>query len=426
MKKRIVLYGVAGITIFYGCKDSSNNRQSNESIESPPIESVHSQPNIEKVNFYIENSGSIAPYVQQVDSEFKTTLIDLAESPIFENFSKSYYFIDGINTTEIGETVFQLEESLVPENFKARTSDLTKIFTQALDSLENQISIVVTDALYDISNKNEGCKIEKPDERLRRETTHLETEIKRKIERSYFQTTLLKAVSSFQGRYWYASKPEVCSIVLDQNRPYYIFIFGPPEVFNNEFVKNHLADVNHVVEIASFHKAQQKSIPYETLEYHRSNETRGNYRLCRYENRSHCLERIKGELRTNGFDFVFETDLSDYPWYYSMAETIENYKTNNENYIVSEVVRINRNSSTHRIKVSVDTGAFFDNDLEVYLVDCQLQSWLNETNTNEEINVVGNESQTWGFQFIVDAFVDSYCPPLTQNKLANFKFQISL
>lgn len=425
MKKRIVLYGVIGITIFYACNDSSNKQQSDESNENP-IESDNIQPNIEKVNFYIENSGSIAPYVQQIDSEIKTTLIELAESPIFDSFSKSYYFIDGINTTEIGEKVSQLEESLVPKNFRARTSDLTKIFTQALDSLENQISIVVTDALFDISNKNEECKIEKPDERLRRETTHLETEIKRKIDSSYFQTILLKAVSSFQGKYWYASKPNKCFDVLDQNRPYYIFIFGPPEILNNEFVKEHLADIDHVVEIASFHKADQKSIPYATLEYHRSNNTRGNYRLCRYDNKSSCLERVKGELRTNGFDFVFETDLSNFPWYYAMAETVGNYKTSNENYVVTEVVRINDNSSTHRIKVSVDTGAFYDNNLEVYLFDCQLQSWLNETNSVDELNVVGNESQTWGFHFIVDAIVDSYCPPLTQNKLANFQFKISL
>ena len=49
---------------------------------------------LEKVIFFIENSGSMFGYVNQAN-EFKNSLVGLAYLPEFDKASKSFYFING-------------------------------------------------------------------------------------------------------------------------------------------------------------------------------------------------------------------------------------------------------------------------------------------------------------------------------------------
>lgn len=100
-------------------------------------------PALEKVIFFIENSGSMSGYVKRAN-EFKNSLVGLAYLPEFDKSKKSFYFINGksdpakksqIRITYVGDDPESLKNKLDPVSFNTgdvRYSDLNEMFRISL------------------------------------------------------------------------------------------------------------------------------------------------------------------------------------------------------------------------------------------------------------------------------------------------------
>ncbi|MCY3997766.1 MAG: hypothetical protein OXE55_00220 [Flavobacteriaceae bacterium] len=406
------------------CKNP-NHRHSNKSFESQSDSTRDSitYHSTERVVFYIENSGSVAPYLHSIDSELKTTLLELTQIPHFRDIPKSYYFIDGKSIQYIGNDLSSLKRNLIPQNFQAPTSDLNETFRMVLDSVPNQISVLLTDGLYDISDKSDvDCYIEKPDERLTRETVLLRSLFNQRISDTEFHTILLKAISSFSGSYYYATKPGVCSVRIDQNRPYYYFLFGESNILNLKSFRSYLEKMNHVKELASFKKLSDTDNKLSIeLSHYRPNQTRGSYTICREE--LNCLNGIKTDRSGQGFDFKFKADFSHFHWFNSIIESIDAYELSNSNFYISDVSSISESQFTHEITVSSDSKNIYDRNLEISLSSCYLPGWIIDSSSTDETFIVDDTSTTWGLEMIMTAIGESYCVE-NQNQIAKLNFKL--
>ena len=290
----------------------------------------------------------------------------------------------------------------------------------ALDSIPNQTSILLTDALYDISsNKDSYCRIDKPMERLKRELIKLRSNFSQKLDTIGFQTVLLKANSSFRGRYYYATKPGKCVERIDQWRPYYYFLFGNSQLLNNHELATSLKKLNHVSEGVSYQKFQTYSPAYEVMYYKSSNNTRGTYNTCRGEN--NCLNGISRDRNNGGFDFLFQVDLSKYVWYDWTDKS--QYRLNNENFEVSNIKEIDDPIYSHEFTISTESASIYDRDLQINIPfpSCYSPLWINKSSSDNENNIKGDTQTTWGFNYIVEQIQETYCQEKQTLSQLNFK-----
>ena len=425
LKIILILVGITILISFGNCKTGSKSNQ--EQLENHLIDSSAITPAIEKVNFYIESSGSMGPYFHSVDSELKTTLISLSNMTEFMEIPKSYHFIDGNETIHLGDAISEVEDFLTYRNFNSPTSDLTLMFKEILRSVPNEISILVTDALYDLTKAgdNDLCKIDKPLERLKQETSKLQSMFFRKLDTVNFQTAIIKAKSSYSGVYYYATKPGKCEILLkEQLRPYYYFVFGPSSFLNSSKLKADFEDLHHVSKLMSVGNIKtQIKIPYKVVTYDSSNNTRGIYRQCR--STENCIEVERTVRNSQGFDFFVETNFSDYPWQQDLFELrIDLYQTSNPNFSVTEVASSSKSNFTHRIKISSESNNIYDEDLRISFPTCEVAPWIVSSSSEDELNITGDEETTWGLDQIVKSITTSYCNKNSSKPFFEFKLKI--
>ena len=382
----------------------------------------------------------MAPYLHGPDSELKNTLKTISRISQFENIPKTFYFIDGnrSNTKKIGNDISDVEKALTSNNFNCPTSDLNSMIEQALLKVPHETSILVTDALYDLGRLpgDEKCLINKPCIRLQGLTDDLNNIINKKLRSSNFQTIILKAESSFKGPYYFATKPGKCSVNLNQNRPYYYFIFGSEGLLENTELKHKIENISNVNEVIKLNKNDKgNNIRYEIAGYSRINKTRGTYRKCRGDD--HCIEDVKIS-DSKGFDFSVKVDFSDFDWMENLITSPSSYKFNNDLYQLKDddsvpfdvISEVEDTEYTHQITVSTDTWNVYDNSLKIYIPKCTLPSWVQSSGCKEggkcsdqdiqrkcchnscyydEISIKGDQERTWGINSIINAISKSYC-----------------
>ena len=415
------ILGVVLLVVFSSnqCNNTPKERKNTSETEDSKLH--NSEISTDRIVFYIENSGSIGPYLHSFDSELKTTLVELSELPYFQDIPKSYYFIDGEKIQFIGNNLSELENSLNQNNFSAPTTDLTKIFKTVLDSVPNQTTILLTDGLYDISSRRDSkrCYIDKPMERLNRELIKLRSIFSQKLRDVGFQTVLLKANSSYSGYYYYATKPGVCSVKIDQWRPYYYFMFGSDHFLNNSELESSLENLNHVTEKATFQYLQRDSLPYQVMYYNPSDKTRGSYSTCRGE--KNCLDDIRRERNNIGFDFLFQVDLSKHLWHDWKDKSL--YSVSNENFKISEIKEISDPNYSHQIKISSDSISIYDRNLEIniHFPSCNTPEWVRLSSSEDEVDIDGDNQTTWGLNYIIDEIQKTYCQNEQVLDKLNFK-----
>ena len=125
------------ITFFIttGCNSRSARKPDSRKPEAVQQEAVtvaeEEVPALEKVIFFIENSGSMFGYVNRVN-EFKNSLVGLAYLPEFDKALKSFYFINGksdpakksdIMINYIGDDPETLKNKLNPAHLILAMSD---------------------------------------------------------------------------------------------------------------------------------------------------------------------------------------------------------------------------------------------------------------------------------------------------------------
>lgn len=228
----LLLVAVSGIAVLCACKEK----------KKAPV-SQQKERKIEKINFFMETSGSMAGYLQG-STEFRKRIPNLLvniEGHIDSGKLKlhNYYIADSILPFD-GTTQQFINAIAVKQPAKNKSSEMHRIFemiAQHTDS--NDISIFVSDCI--LSYPDNILK-EKGNQNLNRDNA--EGELKATMTKSFLDLNQRKHMcasvygfnSSFVGNY-YTYQNKVISLKGDVPRPYYLWVIGSKELltrFNNQ------------------------------------------------------------------------------------------------------------------------------------------------------------------------------------------------
>jgi len=423
--KLCVITILIGLTILSGCSGCNNRSErlnekelNTDEQNTSIIVSDNSDRKINKVVFFLENSGSLKGYVNG-DTDFKTSLTALAHLPDFDKSKKTFYFINGkkenCEVEFIGNNSETLEKGLISKKYNKSYSDLTKMFEVALDSSQNNnISILITDGLYDVGESDN------PKKALEKEVEITQETFRNKLNNSDIETIIIKAYSNFNGSYCFASSSG--SQLINQQRPYYIFIFGNSKLLNKLNEETFNKKVKGFANIARFIKLEKKEIPYQATNKNKLGDFRPDRRGL------NKLINVESDRNGQGFQFSYATDFSSLPYSDLYLETIENYSCSDDNYEVVSVTKIKKKIyeitsfiPTHLITVSTQNSPYCE--LSVSLKNV-VPIWIVNTNSDNESNIDNNTTQTFGFKFLTNAISEAYLYMNRENKITNFTFEI--
>ncbi len=385
-------------------KEMSLNNPSGygKSFQNPPtvIKSIPA-PIISKVIFFIENSGSMKGYVNG-STQYVDLLANIANHPdlIKSNITQAFYLTSG---TTIPRKVTNLRQSLIPAYFNESRSDLNNLFKTALDSTNtNSITFLVSDGIYDM------CPDPNPLNALSILGHELRSVFIEKLRSFDFQTIIIKCKSNFNGRYY----PGNCcpSYPINQERPYYIWIFGNSDVLKKYFPDNYLNSLNGYVNMARFFIYLKWNDTYlkENDKYRPNSHKKIGTYFPSKEN-VYTLERVSSNPN-NVFQFSIAVDFSELPLNDNYLNDISNYSVTNGYEIVSidkptAIAELGFPNLTHLIvvkKTGIPIGT-----LTVSLIN-KGYPWINSTNINDDCNIRENSNQTFGFEVLNKAILEAY------------------
>jgi len=175
-----------------------------------------------KINFYIENSGSMFGYVKG-NTKFEDVLYDLLvlikDSYEMENLTINFVNteIHAVEEPEIDEFIKELNPSSINIG-DVSSSNLNNIFKLILkEHDDNEISIFVSDCIYSVfGNDTEGS--------LQKEEYATKDAFLVKFKDFNVSTFVAKYMSDFSGKYW--DKDNRSVYLKKQERPFYIWFIG--------------------------------------------------------------------------------------------------------------------------------------------------------------------------------------------------------
>jgi hypothetical protein len=349
---------------------------------------------LSKVNFFIENSGSIKGFVNG-STTYIDVLTDLANHPKFveDRVNCTFYMTSGISTPV---RVSSLRNELIPNRFVQGQSDLNNLFKMALDStLDNSVSILISDGIYDM------CPNPTPLTKLSILGHGLRTIFVSKINKHDFQTILIKFKSHFDGLY---SPGNCCpSYHINEERPFYIWIFGPTDILKKFFSDDYLKNRSGFVSSARFFKYDSLRIPHKPVSHKRL----GSYRPSRSD--SMTFERVKANP-AGVFRFSIAVDFSHLLLNDDYIRDTSNYTCSNGYSVESidtptAVATLGFPSLTHLIVVKKTGNPF--GKLTVSLLN-KGYDWISSSNIDDDCNIRGKTDQTFGFEVLNEGIIDAY------------------
>ena len=377
---------------------------------------------LSKVVFYLENSGSMFGYVNGF-SEYVDVVSELAEKPEFaaEQTPREFNLINGgksIKIYEIGNDPSVLKEKLNVRGFHCgdiTKSNLNDMFQLALKRAKGDtISILISDGIYDLQ------KPQSPMNALATEGKETRSRFIERLSEGGVQTLMIKMNSHFKGKYHNAKQK---SILLDQDRPYYIWFFGNSTLLNKYFSDKYIASLTGYRDMARFLKYENELVSYKVV----SNNRKGKFRFDKHSKNQ--LIDVEPDRNGGGFQFTIATDFSNLPFSDSYFNTIVNYDCNNTNYSVCEVTNIGNIkiyglgfTPTHLISIHTNKSPYGEIDI---CLKNNIPNWIFETNTNDESGIKGDSNHTFGFDFLTKGISGAYTHINQNTNLAKFTILIN-
>lgn len=378
---------------------------------------------IGKVVFYIENSESMFGYVNGF-TEYVDVVSELSEKPEFaaEKTEREFYFINGgsqIHKIPLGNNPAVLKTKLSKAGFNCgdiTKSNLNSMFQIALEKAQNDtISILISDGIYDIG------KPQSPLNALITEGKETRSKFIYRLQDGDLQTLLMKLSSNFNGNYFYSSHSG--KKLINQSRPFYIWIFGKSELlnkyFNEEYISQHLKGYE---DYARFLVIYENTIPYQiTTSINRKGEFRPDHNVKN--------KLVKAEPRHGEFQFSFAVDFNSLPFSEIYLTDTSNYSCSNPNFKITTVEKIKDNQKhevtefsqpTHIITVYTDKNP--NGHLEIVLKN-EVPNWIKETDIDNEKNI--DDTHTFGYKYLTNAISEAYSNKNNGKKLAKFNIEIS-
>jgi hypothetical protein len=401
----------------------TTDKSENETTKAVIIKPKQADRKIGKAVFYLENSGSMFGYVNGF-TEYVDVVSELAEKPRFaeEKTRREFYFVNGKNpnlkVNNLGNNPKVLKENLTRKAYEKYgdkdNSDLNSIFQIALSKAKNDtISILISDAIYDIG---------KPDAPMNVLSTEGRETRSRFIERlndGDLQTIIIKLNSHFDGNYFPVTGG---SVRLSQDRPFYVWIFGETELLNEYFPEDYIKSLKGYSDVARFLKLSELEIPYQVIAHNKI----GDFKFAK--NNKNKLENVKTNRNGQGFQFTIATDFSTLPFSDSHLNAISNYSCNNTNYSINNASRIGdlkiyglNFTPTHLITAYTNKSPLCQ--LDISLLNT-VPNWIENTNSDDEKNIVGDTSHTFGFKFLTNAISEAYQYKNKEANIVTFKFEL--
>jgi len=359
-----------------------------------PAVVVPPEQRLSKVNFFIENSGSMRGYVNGSTS-YIDVLTDLTNHPKFiqEGIRRFYYFTSGISNPL---RVLNLTQELRPVRYNQGHSDLNNLFKVALDSTHNNsVSILISDGIYDM------CPNSTPLNTLRTLGHILRSIFISRIGSQNLQTLLIKFKSGFNGLY---SPGNCCSSYnINEERPFYIWIFGSTEIIEEYFPDDYIKNLTGYVNSARFFRYDASDISYQPS----SHMLIGRYYPV--INNQYALRRVRTGP-TGTFQFSIAVDFSNLPLNEDYICDTANYFCSNGYSVVSidqptDMDKLAFKDVTHLIVVNKRGNPA--GTLSVSLLN-KGYPWIDMTDIENDCNIRGKEDQTFGFKILNQGIIDAY------------------
>lgn len=388
---------------------------------------INQQQTISKVIFFIENSGSMLGYVKKAN-DYKNAIVSLSYFPEFDNSKKEFYFINGtinpskksnISLNLIGTDPELLKNNLNQSSFKKfgdpRYSDLTRMFEKALSCAKgDEISILVSDCIYDVGEESD------PLTALKIETEKTKKVFRDRLTTENIQTIIIKAESQFEGNYYFASKKGSQSI--NQKRPYYIIIFGDSRLLNKHFTEENIANkISGYFSMARFMKIDNIKIPYQAT----NQNSKGKFKFDKFNKNK--LIKAEKDRNGQGFQFSIAIDYSSLPFPDTYYKAKDNYQLSGTYKIfdiytpTKKLPDVTTFNPTHLITIYTSSSPYGNIELTLKYI---IPSWITETNSDNETDIIGDTKHTFGFQYLINAITDAYQYKNKQLDIATFKFEI--
>lgn len=396
---------------------NENNQDSGAKLE--PIEKTERK--IGKAVFYLENSGSMFGYVNGF-TEYVDVVSELAYMNKFsdEKTSRQFHFVNGgkkLKIEDIGNNPSHLNDKLNLKGFDCgdpTKSNLNSMFQLALSKAKKDtISILISDGIYDLG------KPQAPMNALSTEGNETKEKFINRLTEGDLQTIIIKLNSHFSGRYFPVTGR---SVKLSQSRPFYVWIFGETELLNEYFPDEYIKSLKGYSDVARFLKLSKLEVPFQAT----AHEKVGDFRFDKRNKNK--LVSVKTDRNGQGFQFTIATDYSNLPFSDTYLTSISNYTCNNTNFSINKVCGINdvklyglKFKPTHLVTA-------YTSNSPLCLLDISLlntvPNWIQNTNINNEINIIGDTSHTFGFKFLTDAISEAYQFKNQETNIVNFNFEL--
>lgn len=370
------------------------------------------------VNFYFENSGSMNGYL---DGKNFKQVIHRIYGNLFQYPVKSYF----VNTEEYAqEGILNKIDSKQIEVGNIGDSDHKFIFSNAIENAKkNNLSIVITDAIYSVRDGDVDIV-----------SIALENAFKRSLAKNEIETVVLKLSSNFKGTYYSEKcKPGSKAKKINQNRPYYVVLFG-----NSQSINKALSEIAVIDELPGF-KQQARFFLTKNLKANytillRGEEKHGQFKAAkkgsdimleivdakRFErpgfsgtpkNENYLQFGIAVDFSATGLPNTYKEDLKNYWIDEQLGYTVTSISNVNDidktSKTFKEIQRINSKNNTnftHVIRVKADKNLY--GNLHIQLQN-NLPAWIDDTGTENDCDTV-DEGSTFAFDQLMTGISKAY------------------
>ena len=404
--------------IITSCSENSTNgkylKDSKSVTETSVVEVKQAAfTGINKVNFYFENSASMNGYLK--GKNFKQTMHLILGNNINNDNLESYF----VNTDEHRvDNILRKIDSKQIKVGNITNSDHQFIFTNAINNaINNNLSIVVTDGIYSVTDGD-----------LDIVEIDIKNAFRNALKENEIETVILKLSSNFNGIYYSESCEQGHkAIKINQNRPYYVLLFGNSDVINKALVE--IVEIDEFPgfkEKARFFITKNKNIKYTVLTQSKINHGKVEP-ANKYEEGE--LKNIKVKKFSKGIffstpqslnylQFAIAIDYSNFSIPNSYLMDINNYKIEDDTGYevvdvrnVSDMKKLERDrikklgNYSHIIVVKATKELF--GKLEIDLEN-NLPSWIRNTGIENDCEIINNETKTFAFDQLIKGISKAY------------------
>jgi hypothetical protein len=371
---------------------------------------------INEVNIFLENSGSINGYLTG-SSEFNQALNLVLHNAELEFTLNTAYVNTQVYPSK--KTLSTFVNDLTPTGIKVgdqTTSNINYMFEEAIKATSNgSVSILVSDGIYSLPTLNTTQEVITALDAAKLETRNTLINV---IQKRNLMTVVIKLSSNFNGTYY---KADHSNIALNNQRPYYMWIFGSPELVEKAMKAIEVENLPGYKNQVKFFRTNDLKIPHTILTT--GEEKIGTFRKPSGKNglmsEVEDAERSDRTGTKNQFGFGLAVDMSKINLPDNYKTAVANYKVvsdknsytvtgiksesqfgpNSRNYILS----MTGFNPTHIIQIKSSTT--FLGELKISLIN-QDPSWISQSSIIDETTI--NANQTFGFSSLMEGISAAY------------------